>query len=115
MRNAPALDVDGAPGGDQITALRPPVRGLAVDGVAPVHGHDGLDPSSAVIRDAKRVVRAKLAQHICLAPVHVRACGDTVDEVADSCAASPFPGSRPLRDRAAGYELTVLEESNQLR
>ena len=28
--------------------------------------------------------------------------------VADSCAASPFPGSRPLRDRAAGYELTVL-------
>ena len=28
--------------------------------------------------------------------------------VADSCAASPFPGGRPLRDRAAGYELTVL-------
>jgi hypothetical protein len=28
--------------------------------------------------------------------------------VADSCAASPFPGSRPLRDRAGGYELTVL-------
>jgi len=28
--------------------------------------------------------------------------------VADSCAASPFPGSRPLRDRAAGYELMVL-------
>jgi len=28
--------------------------------------------------------------------------------VADSCAASPFPGARPLRDRAGGYELTVL-------
>jgi len=28
--------------------------------------------------------------------------------VADSCAASPFPGGRPLRDRAAGYEMTVL-------
>ena len=28
--------------------------------------------------------------------------------VADSCAASPLPGGRPLRDRAAGYELTVL-------
>jgi len=28
--------------------------------------------------------------------------------VADSCAASPFPGSRPLRDRAGGYELSVL-------
>ena len=28
--------------------------------------------------------------------------------MADSCAASPFPGARPLRDRAAGYELTVL-------
>ena len=28
--------------------------------------------------------------------------------VADSCAASPFPGGRPLRDRAGGYELTVL-------
>jgi hypothetical protein len=28
--------------------------------------------------------------------------------IADSCAASPFPGSRPLRDRASGYELTVL-------
>jgi hypothetical protein len=28
--------------------------------------------------------------------------------VADSCAASPFPGARALRDRAGGYELTVL-------
>jgi len=28
--------------------------------------------------------------------------------VADSCAASPFPGGRALRDRGAGYELTVL-------
>lgn len=28
--------------------------------------------------------------------------------IADSCAASPLPGGRPLRDRAAGYELTVL-------
>src|SRR5215467_12619774 len=28
--------------------------------------------------------------------------------IADSCAASPFPGARPLRDRAGGYELTVL-------
>jgi hypothetical protein len=28
--------------------------------------------------------------------------------VADSCAASPLPPGRPLRDRAAGYELTVL-------
>jgi hypothetical protein len=28
--------------------------------------------------------------------------------VADSCAASPLPGARPLRDRAGGYELTVL-------
>jgi hypothetical protein len=28
--------------------------------------------------------------------------------VAGSCAASPLPGGRPLRDRAAGYELTVL-------
>ena len=27
---------------------------------------------------------------------------------ADSCAASPFPGGQPLRDRAAGYEMTVL-------
>ena len=26
----------------------------------------------------------------------------------DSCAASPLPAGRPLRDRAAGYELTVL-------
>src|SRR5262245_35125923 len=28
--------------------------------------------------------------------------------IADSCAASPFPGSRPLRDQAGGYELNVL-------
>jgi hypothetical protein len=28
--------------------------------------------------------------------------------VADSCAASPLPAGRPLRDRAAGYEVTVL-------
>src|SRR4051812_10336943 len=28
--------------------------------------------------------------------------------VADSCAAAPLPAGRPLRDRAAGYELTVL-------
>jgi hypothetical protein len=28
--------------------------------------------------------------------------------VAGSCAASPLPGGRPLRDRAAGYEITVL-------
>jgi hypothetical protein len=28
--------------------------------------------------------------------------------IADSCAASPFPGSRPLRDQAGGYELSVL-------
>jgi len=28
--------------------------------------------------------------------------------VADSCAASPLPAGRPLRDRSAGYELTVL-------
>ena len=28
--------------------------------------------------------------------------------LADSCAASPLPAGRPLRDRAAGYELTVL-------
>jgi len=28
--------------------------------------------------------------------------------IADSCAASPLPAGRPLRDRAAGYELTVL-------
>ena len=27
---------------------------------------------------------------------------------ADSCAASPLPGAQPLRDRAAGYEMTVL-------
>ncbi len=27
---------------------------------------------------------------------------------AGSCAASPLPGGRPLRDRAAGYEVTVL-------
>src|SRR3954466_226727 len=27
---------------------------------------------------------------------------------ADSCAASPLPGGQPLRDRAAGYEMTVL-------
>ena len=35
--------------------------------------------------------------------------------VADSCAASPFPGSRPLRDRAAGYELTVLVDGAPAR
>jgi hypothetical protein len=28
--------------------------------------------------------------------------------IADSCAASPLPAGRPLRDRGAGYELTVL-------
>jgi hypothetical protein len=28
--------------------------------------------------------------------------------VSGACAASPLPGGRPLRDRAAGYELTVL-------
>jgi hypothetical protein len=28
--------------------------------------------------------------------------------VADSCAASPLPAGRPLRDRAGGYELSVL-------
>jgi hypothetical protein len=28
--------------------------------------------------------------------------------IADSCAASPLYGGRPLRDRAAGYEVTVL-------
>ena len=28
--------------------------------------------------------------------------------IADSCAAAPVPGARPLRDRAGGYELTVL-------
>jgi hypothetical protein len=27
---------------------------------------------------------------------------------ADSCAASPLPGGQPLRDRSAGYEMTVL-------
>ena len=27
---------------------------------------------------------------------------------ADSCAASPLPAGQPLRDRAAGYEMTVL-------
>ena len=27
---------------------------------------------------------------------------------ADSCAASPLPGGQPLRDRVAGYEMTVL-------
>ena len=27
---------------------------------------------------------------------------------ADSCAASPMPGGQPLRDHAAGYEMTVL-------
>jgi hypothetical protein len=27
---------------------------------------------------------------------------------ADSCAASPLPGGQPLRDRTAGYEMTVL-------
>ncbi|HXU01643.1 MAG TPA: hypothetical protein VN903_11660, partial [Polyangia bacterium] len=35
--------------------------------------------------------------------------------VADSCAASPFPGSRPLRDRAAGYELSVLVDGMPAR
>ena len=35
--------------------------------------------------------------------------------VADSCAASPFPGSRPLRDRSAGYELTVLVDGAPAR
>jgi hypothetical protein len=35
--------------------------------------------------------------------------------LADSCAASPFPGSRPLRDRAAGYELTVLVDGAPAR
>jgi hypothetical protein len=35
--------------------------------------------------------------------------------VADSCAASPFPGGRPLRDRAAGYELTVLVDGAPAR
>jgi len=35
--------------------------------------------------------------------------------IADSCAASPFPGSRSLRDRAAGYELTVLVDGAPAR
>jgi hypothetical protein len=35
--------------------------------------------------------------------------------IADSCAASPFPGSRPLRDRAGGYELTVLVDGAPAR
>jgi RNA polymerase sigma-70 factor (ECF subfamily) len=35
--------------------------------------------------------------------------------VADSCAASPFPGSRPLRDQAGGYELTVLVDGAPAR
>lgn len=35
--------------------------------------------------------------------------------VTDSCAASPFPGSRPLRDQAGGYELTVLVDGAPAR
>jgi len=35
--------------------------------------------------------------------------------VADSCAASPFPGARPLRDRSAGYELMVLVDGAPAR
>jgi hypothetical protein len=35
--------------------------------------------------------------------------------LADSCAASPFPGTRPLHDRSAGYELTVLVDGAPAR
>src|SRR6476659_7244948 len=35
--------------------------------------------------------------------------------IADSCAASPFPGARPLRDRSAGYELMVLVDGAPAR
>ena len=34
---------------------------------------------------------------------------------ADSCAASPLPGGQPLRDRAAGYEMTVLSTACRRR
>ncbi len=80
VRDSPAVDVDRAPGGDQVAALAAEVGRPAVDGVAPVDRDDRLDAAAGVVGDAERVARPELAEHVGPAAVLVRRRRHAVDQ-----------------------------------